>query len=60
MSGITIANLTFTILNFLILLTFIIAGIIANNELQKAMNKQGGMANMFKGMANIPQDQTKP
>ena len=43
MSGITIANLTFTILNFLILLTFIIAGIIANNELQKAMNKPGGM-----------------
>ena len=43
MSGITIANLIFTILNFLILLTFIIAGIIANNELQKAMNKPGGM-----------------
>ena len=56
MSGITIANLTFTILNFLILLTFIIAGIIAYNEL----NKQGGMANMFKGMANNPPVQTQP
>ena len=60
MSGITIANLTFTILNFLILLTFIIAGIIATNELQKTINKEGGLANMFKGMAEIPQEQTQP
>ena len=35
MSGITIANLTFTILNFLILVFFIIASVIAYNALLK-------------------------
>jgi hypothetical protein len=43
MSGITIANLTFTILNFLILVTLIIAGIIAKNEIQKMMHPSNPM-----------------
>ena len=58
MSGITIANLTFTILNFLILVTFIIAGIIAKNEFQKMTHPLGPMFGGIQGQNPPVEGQT--